>query len=218
MYLSQLFLNSQKAFVLREIGNAHKFHQRIMQAFPDDESCDGQRPVPKDHRPREDWHILFRHELDSDKNVVLVQSEIEPDWSKLPDQYLRNHAVKEVSFTTTQLSANGIFQFRLRANPSKRDSKTKKTVGFYRRPDQLAWLERQADRCGFRLLSADVIPSPNVFGIKKQGAAPIRIATALFQGVLEVTAPESFVSTVQHGLGRGKSYGCGLLSLARIKT
>ena len=207
MYISQLFLNSQKTFVLRELGNAHKFHQRIMQAFPDEES--------RDH-PREDWHILFRQEPES--NVVLVQSAIEPDWSKLPDQYLRREAIKEVNFTAEKLAINGIFQFRLRANPSKRDSKTKKTVGLYRRPDQLAWLERQGDRCGFRLLSADVIPSPNVFGRKKQGAAPIRLATALFQGVLEVTAPESFVSTVQHGLGRGKSYGCGLLSLARIKT
>jgi len=207
MYLSKLLLNSQKTSVLRELGNAHKFHQRIMQAFPDEESR---------NCPREDWHILFRQEPDSD--VVLVQSEIEPDWSKLPDQYLQHHAVKEVNLTADQLAANGIFQFRLRANPSKRDSKTKKTVGFYHRPDQLAWLERQADRCGFRLLSADVIPSPNVFGVKKKGAAPIRLSTALFQGVLAVSEPESFLSTVQRGLGRGKSYGCGLLSLARIKS
>lgn len=202
MYLSQLTLNTRQSQVHKELGNAHKFHQRIMQAFPDEESRD---------RPREDWHILFRHE--PDKDVVLVQSEIEPDWSKLPEQYLLTHDIKEM-----KLSPSGTFHFRLKANPSKRDSKTKKTVGFYHRPDQLAWLERQADRCGFRLLTADVIPSPNVFGRKPQGAAPIRLATALFQGVLEVTAPEPFVSTVQHGLGRGKSYGCGLLSLARIKT
>lgn len=209
MYLSQLMLNSRQSQVHKELGNAHKFHQRIMQAFPDEETRD---------RPREDWHILFRHEPEPYRDVVLVQSEIEPDWSKLPDQYLQNQAVKAVNLTADQFATNRIFQFRLRANPSKRDSKTKKTVGFYHRHDQLTWLERQADRCGFRLLSADVIPSPNVFGIKKKGTSPIRIATALFQGVLEVTAPEPFVSTVQHGLGRGKSYGCGLLSLARIRA
>lgn len=208
MYLSQLTLNTRHSQVHKELGNAHKFHQRIMQAFPDEESRD---------RPREDWHILFRQEPDSD--IVLVQSKIEPDWSKLPDSYLcKPSEPKQFYLNPEMLPEGSIFQFRLRANPSKRDSKTKKTVGFYRRPDQLAWLERQGDRCGFRLLTADVIPSPNVFGIKKKGSAPIRIATALFQGVLEVTAPEPFVSTVQYGLGRGKSYGCGLLSLARIKT
>ena len=55
------------------------------------------------------------------------------------------------------------------------------------------------DRCGLRLLTADIIPSPNVFGIKKNGSGLIRIATALFQGVLEMTAPEPFVSTVNTG-------------------
>lgn len=201
-------LNTRQSQVHKELGNAHKFHQRIMQAFPDEENRD---------RPREDWHILFRHEPEPYRDVVLVQSEIEPDWSKLPDQYLQCEAVKEVEFTADRLATNNIFQFRLRANPSKRDNTTKKTVGFYKRQDQLAWLERQADRCGFRLLSVDVIPSPNVFGIKKKGAAPIRITTALFQGVLEVTAPEPFLSVVQQGIGRGKSYGCGLLSIARIR-
>lgn len=207
MYLSQLVLNSRQPQVHRELGNAHKFHQRIMQAFPDEETRE---------TPREDWHILFRQEPDSD--VVLVQSEIEPDWSKLPDGYLAQPSEpKPFHLSPEVLSAGRIFQFRLRANPSKRDHKTKKTIGFYHRPDQLAWLERQADRCGFRLLSADAIPSPNVFGIKKKGASPIRITTALFQGVLEVTAPEPFLSVVQQGLGRGKSYGCGLLSIARIR-
>ncbi|MDG2991560.1 type I-E CRISPR-associated protein Cas6/Cse3/CasE [Candidatus Synechococcus calcipolaris G9] len=204
MYLSQLILNERQSLVHRELGNAHKFHQRIMQAFPDEDSRDN---------PREDWHILFRHEPDSD--VVLVQSEIEPDWSKLPDRYLQDYTVKAVNFTADQFSTQRVFQFRLRANPSKRDPKTKKTIGFYHRPDQLAWLERQGDRCGFRLHSADVIPSPNVFGFKKKGVPPIRITTVLFQGVLEVIAPEPFLTVVQQGLGRGKSYGCGLLSLAR---
>jgi CRISPR system Cascade subunit CasE len=117
MYLSQLILNERQTQIHRDLGNAHKFHQRIMQAFPDEESRE---------TPREDWHILFRQEPDSD--VVLVQSEIEPDWSKLPDHYLRNQAVKEVNLTVDQLSAHRIFQFRLRANPSKRDSKTKKPL------------------------------------------------------------------------------------------
>jgi CRISPR system Cascade subunit CasE len=206
MYLSQLVLNARKSDVLRDLSNAHKLHQRIMQAFPDEEDRDS---------PRQDWHILFRQEPDSD--VVLVQSDLEPDWSRLPDGYLRQcHGPKLFSLSPEQVSSGRCFQFRLRANPSKRDNKTKKTVGFYRRPDQLAWLERQADRCGFRLLGVDVVPSPNLFGLKHKGTSPVRIVTALYQGVLEVTQPDQFLTVVQQGLGRGKSYGCGLLSLARI--
>lgn len=204
MYLSQLALNARETWVFRELGNAHQFHRRIMQAFPDEEDCEA---------PRQDWQILFRQEPDSD--VVLVQSALEPDWSKLPEGYLLRHEVKFLNLGAEQLPVGRAFQFRLRANPSKRDAKTRKTVGYYHRPDQLAWLERQGDRCGFQIHSADVIPSPNVFG-RKTKAAPIRITTALFQGVLVVTEPDAFLASLQQGIGRGKSYGCGLLSIARI--
>lgn len=205
MYLSQLTLNERQPLVHRELGNAHKFHQRIMQAFPDEAERDS---------PRKDWHILFRQEPDRD--VVLVQSEIEPDWAKLPTGYLSDFKVKPVNLTADHLAVGRAFRFRLLANPSKRDNTTKKTIGFSRRPDQLAWLERQSDRCGFRLLGVDVMPSPNVFGIKQKGTAPVRLTTALYQGTLEVTDANAFLRVVQQGLGRGKSYGCGLLSLARV--
>jgi len=205
MYLSQLVLNGGNLKVLRDLSNDHKLHQRIMQGFPDEEER-GQ--------PRQDWRVLFRQEPESD--VVLVQSGVEPDWSKLPERYLVSYGVKPVSLTVEQLAAGRVFQFRLRGNPSKRDPKTRKTVGFYRRPDQLAWLERQGDRHGFRLLNVDVIPSPNVFGRKKGGGGPVRLTTALYQGVLEVTDGAEFLGVLEAGLGRGKSYGCGLLSIAPV--
>jgi CRISPR system Cascade subunit CasE len=206
MYISQLVLNARNREVLRDLSNAHKLHQRIMQAFPDEEDRE---------KPREDWHILFRQEPDNDQ--VLVQSAIEPDWSILPEGYLMNcKGPKSFDLDPDNLTAGRVFQFRLRANPSKRDPKTKKTIGFYHRADQLAWLERQGDRCGFCLHVVDVIPSPNVFGIKQKGTAPIRLTTALYQGTLEVTNSAAFFPVVQQGLGRGKSYGCGLLSIARI--
>lgn len=206
MYLSKLELNARHRDVLRDLSNAHKLHQRIMQAFPDEENRES---------PREDWHILFRQEPDSD--VVLVQSDLEPDWSKLPEGYLHEHLTKPMNLEVGQFVPGRVYQFRLKANPSKRDNKTRKTIGLFHRPDQLAWLQRQADRCGFRLQGVDVVPSPNVFGMKGKGSAPIRITTALYQGVLEVLEPEPFFAALQQGIGRGRSYGCGLLSIARLR-
>jgi CRISPR system Cascade subunit CasE len=205
MYLSKLILNERDRTVQRDLSNAHALHQRIMLAFPDEQ---------RDH-PRNDWNILFRQEPDSD--VVLVQSEIEPVWTKLPNGYLSDRAVKQIELEAVQFGVRRILQFRLRANPSKRDNQTKKTIGLFHQADQLAWLERQAERCGFTLHGVDVIPSSNVFGIKGNGSSPIRITTALYQGILEVREPSQFLTAVQHGIGRGKSYGCGLLSVARYQ-
>lgn len=206
MYLSRLVLNVHEMAVLRDLSNAHKLHQRIMQAFPDEENRT---------RPREDWHILFRQEPDHD--VVLVQSDLQPDWSRLPNRYLQSSDFKEVNLTAEQFLSHRIFQFRLRANPSKRDKQTSKIIGFYQQSDQLAWLERQGNRYGFQLLGVDVIPSPNVFGIKQQGQAPVRLVTVLYQGVLKVTDPSMFLTGIQQGVGRGKSYGCGLLSIMKFR-
>jgi CRISPR system Cascade subunit CasE len=206
MYLSKLVLNGRNLTVQKDLSNAHKLHQRIMLAFPDEQR----------DRPREDWNVLFRQEPDSD--VILVQSEIEPVWTKLPDGYLSDRAVKQIEIEAEQFGVGRILQFRLRANPSKRDNQTKKTIGLFHQPDQLAWLERQAERCGFALHGVDVIPSPNVFGIKSNGSSPIRITTTLYQGILEVREPSQFLTAVQQGIGRGKSYGCGLLSVARYQV
>jgi len=205
MYLSKLVLNGRNVQVQKDLSNAHKFHQRMMQAFPDEQR----------DRPREDWNVLFRQEVDSD--VVLVQSSIEPDWLRLSQGYLISHAAKAWDVQADQL-VDRVFQFRLKANPSKRDNQTRKTIGLFHRPDQLAWLERQGERCGFRLRGVDVIPSPNVFGLKGNGSSPIRMTTALYQGVLEVTEPRIFLTAIQQGIGRGKSYGCGLLSIARFQS
>ncbi len=219
MYLSQLVLNVERPQVLRELGDAHRLHQRIMQGFPDQEGRD---------RPRRDWQVLFRYEPDRD--VVLVQSGLEPDWSRLPSGYLLldgdRPLVKPVPLTLAQLAVGQGFQFRLRGNPSRRDNATRKVLGLYHRSDQLAWLERQGVRHGFALLGADVVPSANVFGRKREGGdgeAPgpvrtVRLATALFQGALRVTDPVAFWGALQGGIGRGKSYGCGLLSLARLRV
>jgi CRISPR system Cascade subunit CasE len=216
MFLSKLVLNERNRQVQYDLGNAHKLHQQIMHAFPDEADKHGD-----DWSPRQEWNILFRQEPDS--SIILVQSDIEPDWSILPQNYLSDRVPSPVdqkpfNLTIPTLEKLNTFQFRLKANPSKRDNATRKTIGFFKPNDQLAWLQRQADRSGFRLLHANVIPSPNIFAIKEKGTSPIRIATAMFQGVLEVTNPTMFLTAVQQGLGKGKSYGCGLLSIARIKT
>lgn len=212
MFLSKLVLNERSRKVQKDLGNAHKLHQQIMQAFPDQAN----QHSADNWNPRQEWKILFRQEPDS--NIILVQSVLEPDWSQLTQDYLKQHVIKPVNYTAEQFKVGRVLQFRLRANPSKRDKTTRKTVGFCKQADQLSWLERQGIRCGFRLHGADVMPSPNVFGKKDQGKSSIRITTALYQGILEITDARKFSETVCQGLGRGKSYGCGLLSVARYRS
>ena len=203
MYLSKLVLNEHETAVHRDLGNTHKLHQRIMQGFPDDQG----------DNPRQAWNILYRQEPDS--LVVLVQSTIAPDWSRLPPDYLLKSDNKEIRWDTTHFATGNLYQFRLKANPSKRDKATGKLIGMFRREDQIAWLERKASQHGFQAMGIDVIPVPNLFGTKTKGSAPIRIHSVIFQGFLQVTDPVQFIQSIEKGIGRGRSYGCGLLSIAK---
>lgn len=204
MFLSKLVLNYRDRTAQQDLSNVHKLHQRIMQGFPDES---------REH-PRNDWHILFRQEPDSE--VILIQSAIEPDWSHLSSSYVVQLSdPKPVVLDIANFPVRRSLFFRLRANPSKRDKQTTKTVGLFRREDQMDWLDRQADRNGFQIQNVDIIPSPDLVGRKSHNSSPIRIKTVMFQGILEISNPESFVQSLQQGIGRGKSYGCGLLSVAR---
>lgn len=205
MYLSKLVLNERDRTVQRDLSNAHALHRRIMQAFPDEQR----------ENPRSDWNVLFRQEPDS--NIVLVQSGIEPNWTNLSTSYLiQPPNFTAIDFATSRIEPGRVLQFRLKANPSKRDKQSRKLIGMFDQADQIAWLERQADQHGFKLLGVDVIPTPNVFGMKEKGKAPIRLLTVMYQGILQITDSSRFINAMQQGIGRGRSYGCGLLSIARL--
>jgi CRISPR system Cascade subunit CasE len=206
MYLSKLVLNERAHKVRLDLSNAHNLHRRIMQAFPDENR----------ENSRAEWNILFRQELDSD--VILVQSDAdaEPDWTQLPEGYLANHVSKPFELQASQLKPGQVFQFRLKANPSKRDKASGKLIGMFHRPDQEVWLTRKGTQSGFEIETVDVIPTPNLYGTKAKGTSPIKIFTVLYQGTLQVSDPILFVEAIRQGVGRGRSYGCGLLSIAKL--
>jgi CRISPR system Cascade subunit CasE len=75
------------------------------------------------------------------------------------------------------------------------------------------WLTARAERDGFRLVTmkldayrAEVLP---------RRGKPARIGVFDLQGLLEVTAPEAFMSRLLCGFGRAKAFGCGLMLLRR---
>ncbi|GAA0514017.1 hypothetical protein GCM10011581_36950 [Saccharopolyspora subtropica] len=90
--------------------------------------------------------------------------------------------------------------------------------------EQLAWLIRQGERCGFTLPDAgahgpDVALSapPPLTGYKTVSGSrrrKITISPVRYDGHLTVTDPTALAHALQHGIGRAKAYGCGLFSLA----
>lgn len=194
---------------------------------------------------REDAY-LFRADLDhtaarSARQVVLVQSARPGNWSQLADR-LASHETCE---RTWEIRSGGRYRFFLRANPTQakkaglheladvrgeafRKARGKR-VALRGEGELVAWLGRQGERHGFRLVETAFpeegggktdVPALRVVsgrdvewrGNGKHGCH----AGADFEGLLEVRDEGAFGRAVMEGIGPGKAFGFGLLSLGRI--
>ncbi|MBV9470704.1 MAG: type I-E CRISPR-associated protein Cas6/Cse3/CasE, partial [Abitibacteriaceae bacterium] len=173
---------------------------------------------------------------------LLVQSLALPHWERLTvaGDYLIG--VPEIRESNPQFRAGQRLAFRLRCNPTvKRNGKR---VGLYQEEERRAWLNRKAQENGFRVLHAvlreagpqplgeiwrDPGPTaddrePLQFRVPLKGGdridstrVPNRAAfsAAQFDGGLTILDPAVFKDALCAGIGSGKAFGFGLLSLAR---
>lgn len=225
MHLSRLELDLRHPAVLRDLSDLQRMHRRVMSGFPD---------LLEASTPRKDLQVLHRVEWAPrlPTAVLLVQSSGAPDWSKLPEGFLaREGQVSTLTQLEAGFSSGKRYRFRLRANPTKRiesASKAERLAGVRRAgrrvpllPDAWPdWLAKQGLRNGFRILAAleqpDLGPGGGQALGSKAGADGQHALTYLavrFDGLLEVTEPEAFCRAWKEGLGPGKAYGFGLLSL-----
>lgn len=223
MYLSKLIINSRSRQVQREIAVPYQMHRTIMRAFPKD--------LPADER------VLFRLETAPRTGtlMVLVQSQHKPNWSYLTDGRVQPYLLPlhqlpvhvgrnpDTKLVYLQFRAGQSLVFRLQANPTKRLGKSAgenqgKRVGIYKEEDQLKWLRRKAENGGFRVHSARVKNRGFIQGKGPEGCEKKRhqlsLSVVQFDGALQVTDPDLFLETVHRGVGSGKGFGCGLLSVA----
>ncbi|MCL4395939.1 MAG: type I-E CRISPR-associated protein Cas6/Cse3/CasE, partial [Chloroflexi bacterium] len=185
--------------------------------------------------------VLFRVDPSprDQRITVLVQSQVAPVWSFLVDKRdARGHAYllpaslggdgkpnpATTEFDLSKKTCVGqALVFRLRANPTKRlgahvRDQNGKRVGIYEEAEQLKWLQRKAEAGGFRIVRATVSRDER---IENKEAIPhdgqqhdLKLLSVRFDGVLQVIDVASLCKSVARGIGSGKGFGFGLLSLA----
>jgi CRISPR system Cascade subunit CasE len=121
------------------------------------------------------------------------------------------------------LQPNQALRFRLVSNPVKtiKDQygriNSKGSVKACRVPlvqeeQQLAWLSRKFS--GAALIEVASVNSRRPIYFRKDGKAG-KIMAVTFDGMLRVENSEHFWTILQKGVGPAKSFGCGLLSIAK---
>ena len=88
-------------------------------------------------------------------------------------------------------------------------------------PHQKEWLQTRAVHNGFSLNEEDftVVHSQwNIFRKNHSQDAKVRLLAVTYEGILTVTDTELFCKALTEGIGRGKAYGMGLLTVARVAS
>lgn len=215
IYLSQLILNPGSQMVQSEIANPYEMHRTLMHGF----TC-----------KRDMANVLYRLESNPYSGVValLVQSIVEPQWEPLTKvgqgQYLFSPPVFKA--VDLDLRKRQMLRFRLVANPSvKRDGKRQ---ALYGEEEQRRWLTTKGTGCtekkrpshGFDVLDVDIQKGSNQQGhlYRDNGEKHnMTIHRVQFDGILQVTDPAAFLTALQAGIGSGKAFGFGLLSVAPVR-
>lgn len=195
MFLSRLVLNMRNAGARRDVHDWYEMHRTLCRAIAE----------------HENERMLFRVENRQGHDpVVLVQTKASPDWDRLKREvpgYLLEVETKELPL---RFRHGQVLRFRVRANASR------KVAGKRRRlespKEELEWLQRRFANGGAELVRLDAHDS--FLTVMSYPVGRIQLHTVEFEGVVKVISPDTFLATLEKGIGPGKGMGMGLISVA----
>lgn len=237
MYLSRLILDVRSGAVRRWLSDVHQLHRDVMAAFERAPSAEAPRAslgvLFRLDKQRDGRLVLLVQSSEPPAwHRLAVGVLARPDTL---EEGFENPAIKSLDDVLTALRDGVILRFRLRANPTKKvdtksgpDGKRRngRRVALTREADRLAWLKRKGEQHGFELgdvaQSGDVrdvvdVSEGRAFGYRQaaeEGAGRMTFGSCVFAGTLRVTRVADFQKAVREGIGSGKAFGFGLLSVA----
>lgn len=194
------------------------------------------------HSPRSlDTGFLFRIDpLPGSRVAILVQSALKPDWYYAfhnADYLLAAPPDKVRPFNPT-FEKGQRFRFCLVANPTRkidtirkeerqncteeelREKKGRHGRRIPVRTEQLLdWLARKARESGFSIDEDSItIQTGYVYMKKPREKNGRRLRSVRYKGILEVTDADNFRNAIIRGIGSGKAFGFGLLSVKPVDS
>lgn len=207
MYLSRVELDPTRRSTMAALSAPQKLHGAVESAFA------GER------RRR-----LWRLDRLGERLYLLLLSEDAPELSGVVEQFGTGAAAETRSYDPLlqRVEPGSCWQFRLTANPTKccKDPKApaeRGTVAAHCSTKyQKQWLLDRAAKHGFALREEEfTVTRVQWQHFAKHGIRPVTLLAVTYEGVLRVTDPEQFRALLCQGMGRGKAYGLGLMTVMR---
>lgn len=203
MYISRVALDTANRRTMKALASPSILHGALESSFPGERKRD-----------------LWRLDNLSGQLYMLILSEDKPDLTGFCEQF--SPEIKWETADYGKLLAgikNGACKrFRLTANPTVSVSKNKgergKVFAHITAEHQREWLMNKSAANGFMLTedSFDIVQS-KWKRFYKAGSKYVTLLSVTYEGILEITDEELFRNALVNGIGRGKAYGMGLLTV-----
>ncbi|MCP9946021.1 type I-E CRISPR-associated protein Cas6/Cse3/CasE [Streptomyces somaliensis] len=217
LHLTRIVPNPRSNDARRDARSAVDTHRRLMSLFPQHTGPD----------PRARFGVLYRTDDTPTGPHLLVQSTHQPDLTRLPDAY-GTALTRPLDPLLNALRPGLTIRFRCVASPVRKPGAT--TRALYNLPAVVAlsgtaadeWWLRQADTAGLKVLSLHSTPLDAARGTRaprdSTSKQHINHKRTQFDGAATIIDPDQLRTTLTTGIGRGKAYGCGLLTIAPTRT
>lgn len=226
MFLTEFDVNTGRRAARHLLGSRERIHAAVLGCFPPGQSSD------------ESTRTLWRLDHVSSHAVkLLIVSPLRPDLTALNEQagWTTGSSGRTADYGPFlhQLEVGQMWRFRLTANPvsARRGEDAPKgtrgkRVAHVTAQQQADWLASRAERLGVTFPEDEVgVPRFAVTGREiaqfRRGSSGegrrVTLAVTQYDGVVAVADPEKLRSALMLGIGAGKGYGCGLMTLAPLR-
>lgn len=210
MYLSKIDLDIRHPSVRQALRDVNDLHRNLMSGFG---------MTTSGNMARAEKDILFRLYTRRDAIYLLVTSAEKPDAKALEKRgfYTDETRIRDISKLKELLISGRSLRFELLASPCKkvRGEGENSRRFFLEHPEERAeWLNRRGQQGGFQIIRLEELGNRiDIYG-HRQGVE-IKNSAVLFCGILCISDQENFWQSYTRGIGPGKAYGLGMLSLGR---
>ncbi len=218
-HLARLCLSPRSREATRDLRDAQALHQRLMDLYPD--------ALSSGEQARSALGVLHRIERDDRGTTILVQSVLAPDTSRLLDGYLARPAdTRNLAPVLDWITDGRTVRYRIDASPTRAVPNEERHPEGHPRAGQrkrgrrvplngeqaLEWWQRQAERAGLDLQL--VIDTPQIPAIAYRDTGRLQHSLTRYEGVAAITDATTVRTALLTGIGQGRAYGAGLLSIA----
>ena len=204
-YLTRIKLDTNNRKTQLALGNPSIFHGAIEESLGYGEGRN-----------------LWRIDTVGGSKFLLISSEDIPGTESIVDQFGEDVPAntKEYGSYINGISNGELMRFRLEANPvyTYVDENGKKHKLAHTTTDhQLKWLERQAGKFGFGIVSSDIKSVSRYSFPHEKTSRPITFVSVVYEGILEVADSDILKKALVNGIGKNKAFGMGMLTVSRIR-